>query len=167
MLRKRNVPQTQTTSRMQQKKHNSIIGWGISLLTMLIFMASCHEGILYHSYQPVNPTGWEQNDTLVYICPQAWYAPSCQLEIGIRHKDSYKYRDIWLIINTDTVHLYLSDSIGNWKGNGIGDTRQWSAPIHLNSFDQDSIKELRIMHIMQDNPLKGIEHVGIRIKETP
>ena len=60
---------------------------------------------------------------------------------------------------------YLADSIGNWEGNGIGDTRQWSAPIHLETLKQDSIRELRITHIMQDNPLKGIEHVGIRIKE--
>ena len=152
---------------MQMRKHNPIIRWGISLLTMLILMASCHDGILYHSYQPVNSTGWEQDDTLVYVCPQAWYAPSCQLEIGIRHKDSYKYRDIWLTINTDTIHLYLADSIGNWQGNGIGDTRQYTMPIHLESLKQDSIKELHIVHIMQDNPLKGIEHVGIRIKETP
>ena len=152
---------------MQMKKHNPIIGWGISLLTMLILMASCHDGTLYHSYQPVNSTGWEQDDTLLYICPQAWHASSCQLEIGIRHKDSYKYRDIWLTINTDSVHLYLADSIGNWQGNGIGDTRQWSAPIHLEMLKQDSIRELRITHIMQDNPLKGIEHVGIRIKEIP
>ena len=89
------------------------------------------------------------------------------MEIGIRHKDSYKYRDIWLTINTDTLHLYLADSIGNWIGNGIGDTRQWSAPIHLKMLKQDSIRKLRITHIMQDNPLKGIEHVGIRIKEIP
>ena len=50
---------------------------------------------------------------------------------------------------------------------GIGDTRQYTMPIHLESLKQDSIKELHIVHIMQDNPLKGIEHVGIRIKETP
>lgn len=149
------------------RKHNPIIGWGISLLTILCFMASCHDGVLYHSYQPVNSAGWEQNDTLIYICPQAYHAPSCQLEIGIRHKDSYKYRDIWLTINTDTVHLYLADSIGNWKGNGIGDTRQWSMFIQPELLKQDSIRELHIAHIMQDTPLKGIEHVGIRIRQVP
>jgi gliding motility-associated lipoprotein GldH len=152
---------------MQMKRHNFPTGWRLFLGALFALMTSCHQGVLYHSYQPVNPTGWKQDDTLVFTCPQTLYTPDCQLEIGIRHKDSYKYRDIWLTINTDTLHLYLADSIGNWEGNGIGDTRQWTKLIPFKSTNQDSIKELRITHIMQDTPLKGIEHIGIKIKHVP
>lgn len=90
---------------------------------------------------------------------------SYQYEIGIRHKDSYKYRDLWLTINQDTLHLYLADSKGNWEGTGIGEIRQLTYPIEIHSLNQDSIQEFHITHIMEDNPLYGIHDIGLKIEE--
>lgn len=136
------------------------------LLLITILIVSCQNNILYHSYQPVQTTGWEKSDTLVYSLPQALPNQLYQYEIGIRHKDSYPYRDIWLTINQDTLHLYLADSIGNWIGNGIGEIRQSTFPIQLNPIPQDSIKEFHITHIMRDYSLQGILNVGLKIKNV-
>ena len=35
-----------------------------------------------------------------------------ELSIGIRHLDSYPYRDIWLTLNNDTLHFYLANEEG-------------------------------------------------------
>jgi gliding motility-associated lipoprotein GldH len=120
---------------------------------------------LYHSYQPVTDTGWYSNDTLLYQLPFPISAQeSLQYEIGIRHKDTYPYRDLWLTVNQDTIHMYLADTTGYWLGNGIGNIKQYSNTFQPQMGTRDSIKELRVTHIMQDNPLHGICDIGIHIK---
>lgn len=144
------------------RMYKQVISNYAALLFVLLTTISCQENTFYHSYQPVDNTGWYRSDTLTYQLPSSIKCNDYEYEIGIRHKDSYKYRDIWLTINQDTVHLYLADSIGYWKGNGIGDMRQSTHLIAISS--QDSIQEIQIKHIMQDNPLMGIHDIGIQIK---
>lgn len=148
-------------------RHRRINNWISSFLFFLIMTTSCHKNTFFHSFQPVEPTGWDKNDTLSYSLPNAIIGNSYQYEIGIRHKDSYNYRDIWLTINQDTIHLYLADSIGNWIGNGIGEIRQMTFPIQINPSPKDSIKEFHITHIMQDNPICGIQDIGLKIMQLP
>lgn len=129
---------------------------------------SCQENTLYHSYQPVDATGWSKNDTLVYALDSTLNGKeSYAFQIGIRHKDSYPYRDLWLKINEDTLHLYLADSIGQWKGKGIGDLRQLQFPVTLPMEPEDSLREFRIHHLMKDEPLSGISDIGIAIQKRP
>ena len=150
------------------RKHSLINSWHACLLLVLLLSAvSCQRNTVYHSYQPVESTGWNKSDTLVFTLPKAIVNSSYQYEIGIRHKDSYKYRDIWLTVNQDTIHLYLADTIGDWKGTGIGEIRQLTYPIQVQISSQDSIREFYITHIMEDNPLYGIHDIGLKIDEQP
>lgn len=133
----------------------------------LLLCTSCQE-ILYYSYQPVNSTGWYKKDTLIYtIDTLLGKDEKVKYQIGIRHKDSYNYRDLWLRINHDTIHIYLADSIGKWFGHGIGELRQITFPYHPTILSQDTIKELRINHIMKDDSLSGIHDIGISIHKYP
>lgn len=141
------------------KKHLSI--WG--LLSILLTLA-CQDNTSYHSYQSINSMGWYRNDTLIFSLDSAiTHDKAYELQLGIRHKDSYPYRDLWLTVNQDTVHFYLADSIGHWLGSGIGELRQLTNLIPFKP-KQDTIKEIRIVHIMQDNPLTGIQNLGISIQ---
>lgn len=149
------------------RKHRLIHNWTSCLLLVLLLTVSCQKNTIYHSFQPVNATGWDKSDTLIFTLPKVIANTSYQYEIGIRHKDSYNYRDLWLTINQDTLHLYLADSKGNWKGTGIGEIRQLTYPIKIHSLNQDSIQEFHITHIMEDNPLYGIHDIGLKIKEHP
>lgn len=138
-----------------------------NIISLLLFVVciSCQKNTLYHSYQPVTDIGWYSNDTLLYQLPFPISAQeSLQYEIGIRHKDTYPYRDIWLTVNQDTIHMYLADTTGYWLGNGIGNIKQYSNTFQPQMGTRDSIKELRVTHIMQDNPLHGICDIGIHIK---
>ena len=137
--------------------------WVGTLLPILL--TSCQGNTFYHSYQPVNEAGWDRNDTLTYILPTPVTAGmSLSIEIGIRHKDSYPYRDIWLTLNDDTCHLFLADTIGKWSGNGIGEMRHLTCSIPF-QVKEDSIRQFRIQHIMEDNPLQGIHDIGIHISK--
>lgn len=133
------------------------------LLSIFLTLA-CQRNTYYHSYQPINSMGWHKNDTLLFSLNSAIIHHTYQLQLGIRHKDSYPYRDLWLTINQDTVHIYLADSTGHWVGSGIGEIRHFTKLIPF-KYQEDSIKELRIIHIMQDDPLIGIHNIGISIQD--
>ena len=144
-------------------RNHKVITYAIALWSLLI--VSCQDSTLFHSYQPVALTGWERTDTLFYTLDKSISnLHTFKYEIGIRHKDSYQYRDIWLQINRDTVHFYLADPKGKWLGHGLGELRQITFA-YSPSFDSDTIKTFQINHIMQDNPLMGIHDIGIQIKE--
>ena len=138
------------------------LGWTAIIVLMT---ASCNGNTQYHTYRPVAAAGWHRGDTLYFTIPSGdSTANTHQWTLGIRHKDSYAYRDIWLTLNGDTVHLQLADSLGYWYGNGIGELRQYTHAITPPDIRwQDSITEIRITHIMQDNPLKGIHDIGLQI----
>ena len=137
------------------------------LLLLWSTVSACQNNTYYHSYQSASTAGWHKNDTFVYTLPDTIPLQDYEYEIGIRHKDTYKYRDLWLMINKDTLHLYLADSIGNWKGKGIGNTRQLMYSWETNQQLQDSIAEFRMIHIMKDSILPDIQDIGLQIKKHP
>lgn len=68
----------------------------------------------------------------------------------------------------DTVHLYLADRQGRWLNGGtIGSLYQFYAPVGNFCLTNKDGKKFRIVHIMKDNPLKGIHDIGIRIYQKP
>lgn len=137
------------------------------LLILWSTVSACQDNTFYHSYQSASTAGWHKNDTFVYTLPCTINLQDYKYELGIRHKDTYKYRDLWLMINEDTLHLYLADSIGNWKGKGIGNTRQLISTWETNQQSPDSIAEFRIIHIMKDSILPDIQNIGLQIRRHP
>lgn len=157
-------------------KHLNRLTSKITVCLLLLFTA-CQENIIYHSYQPIHSEGWYRNDTLTYTFKSPMvYENLHEWQIGIRHLDSYPYQDLWIGIipftkdsltqyKTDSIHLYLADSNGNWEGTGIGELRQFT---QKNLFQpvqgkNDTIIGFKIIHLMQDNPLPKIYDIGLRI----
>lgn len=157
-------PKTKIKTITLKKKRQATINL-VFVFSFLITMVSCLQETIYHSYQPVSSTGWDKNDTLYFPLPTSIHAESHEYIIGIRHLYSYKYKDIWLKVNQDTIHLYLADSTNNWKGNGIGEIRQFNQPFKLHLSFNDSIREFHVTHIMQDSLLNGIQDIGIQIRK--
>ena len=89
-----------------------------------LLLTACHSNTVYHSYQSIPTTGWSKSDTLVYTLPASIPAGTYEMTIGIRHQESYPYRDLWINISTnvkdtstyttDTLQLFLADKTGNW-----------------------------------------------------
>lgn len=155
----------------------------ISLLIvgLSFLLTACQENTIYHSYQSVENTDWFRNDTLTYMLDSCMTSTSSnEFQIGIRHTDSYRYQDLWLgilpipkdsaaTIRIDSCHIYLSNSNGKWKGHGIGELRQFDQAIEITSKGKktDTIIGFKIFHLMQDQPLKGIQDIGLCIQRKP
>lgn len=151
------------------------------LPVILLAASACQSNTVYHSYQPVPPQGWGKSDTLVYALPASVPAGEYELEIGIRYKESYLYRNLWLEIiqnmqdtlhyTTDTVQLFLADETGDRKGNRPGGLYQCTFPYKaaFTISQEGSARTFRVVQIMKDNPLEGINDVGIQLisKSSP
>ena len=153
------------------KLYISIRKTGCLFLLLLFAFTSCEKDMVYHRYQPIPFEGWNRKDTLIYVLPGGLTGKTYRLEMGIRHNETYPYRDLWIEIyhllipygTHERLHLYLADETGNWKGKGnAGSLYQYTASgFTLNLQPGDSI--LQIVHIMETDLLEGITDVGIRL----
>ena len=150
------------------------------ILTCFIFLlTACKNSTYYHSFQPVHNTGWEKCDTLIYNLPSPIPIGSYEIQIGVRHFASYKYKDLWIEIshnltdnhslNIDTLNITLADEKGDWLGHGIGGVIQYTnKEKHVLSIT-DSIEQpaFKIIHLMDEVPLKGVYDMGIQLNRVP
>lgn len=141
----------------------------ISILFTII-LYSCTTNTVYHKYNTIQEETWNREDTLYFTISDSIESGTYNTEIGIRHTASYPYKDLWLSVVTpnrdkaDTIHVYLTNDRGNWNSNGsTGGYFQYSVSgIDLNyRSSADSI--IKVCHIMNDNHLKGITDIGIKI----
>lgn len=135
---------------------------------------ACQTDTLYHRYRPTGTYGWDSRDTLEFRLPSALCGSRHRLEIGIRHTEDYPYRDVWIGLlhpacpqAVDTLHLWLADSAGHWKGYGMsGSSFQYVSDGHLLVLAaNDSV--LRIVHLMGRKQLPGITDIGLRLSAFP
>lgn len=141
------------------------------ILISLTTLNSCQKDTVYFHYQSLSEKGWEKTDTLTFSLPPELTGHSYKMQIGLRHTGIYPYRDIWMEMRQpfsketvpDTLHIQLADSLGNWYGKGTaGHHIQYLSAektVRLNPADSC----LQLILIMNDNPLKGIADVGIRL----
>lgn len=157
---------------MKLEKHSFFQQIGISLFLALLFLLpSCEKNTTYHSYRSIPFHGWDKADTLIYTLSGNLTGKTYQVEIGVRHNETYPFRDLWIEIHHpliphsphERIHLYLADKHGNWKGTGTaGNLYQYTAKgLKLELQPGDSI--LQITHIMNTSPLQGISDIGIRL----
>ena len=133
---------------------------------VLLLITSCTGHNRFHSYLPINKDGWKRTDTLCFHAVPIDTNRNCmEISLGIRHTHKYPYRDIWLSIGKDTLHIDLADEQGRWKGKGIGDMRLVQQEASISLTDMDSCGTIRIHHIMQHDPLPGISDIGIEVHE--
>lgn len=99
------------------------------------------------------------------------------LEVAIRHTNSYEYRNLCLMIDLmdDSTHVQqrrmvkmeLADAYGNWLGTGFGSVfqcRSWVAK----AVNPSALHRVVIWQAMGDDSLllKGITDVGVIMHHT-
>lgn len=97
------------------------------------------------------------------------------LSLEITHNNQYQYNDIWLLIdffnlsdslhNRRKMHILLADSFHRWRGSGVGGLHQLSVAYKdALLLDTAKLYQIEIRQLMCDNPLIGIEKIGVKIK---
>lgn len=144
---------------------------------------SCSQKEIYYQYEELKNGKWNQTTECVFYIDSASYdsLQSYDILLEVVHNNSYKYQNLWigytLELDTDSIYTnkqekeyIIADSEGKWYGSGFGSSYQISMPLLKNVyFDKGNVRKnhrIRISHRMTDNPLIGIEKVGIKIEKS-
>ncbi|SFL10553.1 gliding motility lipoprotein GldH [Proteiniphilum acetatigenes] len=141
-------------------------------------LASCSGKEVYSRFHHIENGKWYRDSVLIFaidsLVPSsgAGYDVTVELTTNL----SYPYRDLWLLIDqnltdslahTDTLRCLLADEYGKWLGGGAGGLNQLSLP-YRTFIPRDSVYNYRltIRQGMDEDQLRGVEKVGIKIIET-
>jgi len=153
---------------------------------MLLFIAgvlfssllSCSEGEVYYRFYHIEKGNWFHDSTLLFTMDSldihTGQAYDISIELTTGHL--FPYRNLWLqidhnltdtLLHRDTLQCILADDHGRWLGSGVGGLYQLSVPF-LNSLPLDAAPHYRlsITQVMKDDPLPGIEKVGLKVTEV-
>ena len=162
------------------------------LIPLLLSACTWHDS-LYHQYRDIGREGWRATDTLFFadtlrmdsllLSQQAGHPVKTVL--SLRHRDSYPYEDLHLLVMSDftilpadsgqgagqraatQTHFQLVNDRGIWEGKGWGSSytivKELGCLGFLPSPGQTLAFRIAVMPMMQDSLLTGIEKVGIRL----
>lgn len=159
-------------------RHNTVFRCCI-ILSAVIGFISCGQREIYSQFHELKNTEWAQNDTLVFDIDSSLFDlnTAYKLSVEITNNVNYPYRNIWFFIHdnlkSDSVfteiskEYQLADEFGKWKGSGFATTFQLSLPLYDNLvFSRRENYRIKIQHGMRDEPLKGIEKIGVKIEQA-
>jgi gliding motility-associated lipoprotein GldH len=146
-----------------------------ALFISLTLLISCDPGRIYEKNTPVDPEGWLMTDKKPFEVEVTDTLALLNFYINIRHSTDYKYRNIFLFVDTffpegsqsrDTIEIVLADAKGKWFGKGISNLRSNQVLLKRGfSFPMKGHYKFRIEQGMREPELKGIKDVGIRIEK--
>jgi len=148
-----------------------------SVLLILINI-SCEKQEIYYHFHEFKNAEWQQKDTLVFDIDSTLFDLNkpYNLSIEVSNNVNYPYQNIWFFMqsNIDADSIYtdaskefqLADEFGKWNGSGFGSIYQSSLPFGKITFKERRNHRIKLEHGMRDEPLKGIEKVGIKISLT-
>lgn len=144
----------------------------------MIICLSCHNGETYYQFKELKDIKWSKFDTLVFEIDSTSINPGMAYDINLEilNNPDYAYENLWLYLRDDfesrTPILYeieymLADKQGNWYGAGFGSIYQLEVPYKKNIiFKEKRNYLLKIVQGMRDEPLFGIEKVGVKIQPS-
>lgn len=153
------------------------IGSTLFLGLVMLCFASCNRNEVYYKFHEIETFEWSKHDTIYFEIDSALISPgeNYKITVEVSHNSNYPYRNIWLYaqdnINNSVFQDYsqqysLADEYGKWFGAGFGAVYQMSlnyrSPVRFKDKRNYTIK---LIHGMRDEPLKGIEKIGIKVEK--
>lgn len=147
-----------------------ILGIMISLICL-----SCNNREAYYHFNEFVDLKWSKQDTVVFDIDSSAIEPGVpyDVELEIVNNTDYKYQNIWFYMRDDfaakapvayEVEYTIADRDGNWYGSGFGSMYQLTVSYKkMFVFTEKRNYFLKIVHGMRDEPLVGIEKIGIKI----
>ena len=144
------------------------------IIFLIVLLAGCGQQNDIFRYHHIPNGRWPSDQTLVFIFDSiSDKRDAYRVDIELSFSDFYPYRNLYLtvgrnlndsVMHLDTLQFALAEANGKWLGSSAGRLHQITLP-YLQHVRFDSGKTVRftIQQAMTDNPLKGIEKVGIRI----
>jgi gliding motility-associated lipoprotein GldH len=144
---------------------------------MVLMLVSCKpsENIIYEEFQDVNVNGWNWKDSKTFefeiTDDQHYYT----LLTGLRVTTQYSYSNIWLMYNIkkgkderkDQFQMVLSDDLGKWLGDGVGNLISFQQPFLQNIKFKKGKYRIEFNQNMRDEYLPSVNNIGFQIVKGP
>lgn len=152
--------------------------WVVTCLIAAVCFSSCNNREVYYSYREIKNQEWSKHDTLYFDIDSTVINTDVDynITIEIANNVDYPYRNVWFYVQdniSDTVfqnyssQYLLADEFGQWYGSGFGALYQMSLVYNKSiRFNGRRNYRIKIVHGMRDEPLKGIEKIGIKIEKN-
>lgn len=142
-----------------------------SLFILLSILCGCiNNTVVYRSYQSVSPNGWYRNDTLPFSIHIPDSGFNYQTHLLVRTLDTYPYQNLALaveyigdslILRTDTLYFNFTAKTTEYKPNEWGGMKQASILIDEKHIEHPDTFSFKIISLMKDFELKGINDICI------
>lgn len=146
---------------------------GGMLVVLMCF--SCQHKEVYYQFDELKSGKWAKTDTLYFYIDSSLVVPETPYDISleISHNADYPYRNLWFYVQDNlqqpafmsySQQYTMADPFGKWYGSGFGALYQLSVPYKDSvCFAGKRNYCIKIVHGMRDEPLKGIEKVGVKV----
>ena len=132
---------------------------------------ACNSGIHFEEFINIPDLEWGHDNTMHFDVEVIDTTQLYDIIINVRHSDSYTYRNMYIMIYTtfptgrkleQQIRLNLAEKSGKWKGKCTGDICMIQYPIQeLAYFNEVGKYTFEIVQYMRDDPLHGIEKIGL------
>ncbi len=147
------------------------------LTTILFTIQSCDSGRIYESNVPIPRDGWSRNEHARFEVEITDTISPCNIYVNVRNNSKFKSMELWLFVDTyapvgntqrDTLKIMLADYRGKWLGHGLGDKYDNRILFHKNvRFPSSGTYVFEYEQAMREEPLIGIDDIGLRIELAP
>lgn len=144
------------------------------LLTIALLCSACRERVVYTTFHSLPLEGWHQDSALTYTAEITDSTALYDMLIIVRYNGEYPYQNLWLFVDEyqgetcvyqDTIEALLADDYGRWLGTGIS---RYELPLLYDEqrrFERTGEHRFVIRQGMRSEWLKGIQDIGVVIRE--
>lgn len=148
----------------------------IFVLLVVVFFSACDQKRVFESYDTLKEDAWYINQRPSYFVDISDTSSEHTIYFNIRHTGKYKYSNLFVLFTiqgpnakaeTQRLEFKLAEADGKWLGSGLGDIYSNQIKIMENvKFPRKGVYSFTLEQNMRDNPLLGIEDVGVRIERS-
>jgi gliding motility-associated lipoprotein GldH len=149
---------------------------GCAVVAIAAFLTACNGNVVYSKYQKFDNNEWHVKDKAVFDVEITDTESLNNINLMIRHADSYPYSNLFLFVTTkypdgktltDTMEIVLANSKGEWQGSGAGDIFDFKIPIKKNvKFPLAGKYQFQFEQGMRVDPLPLIMDFGFEIEKS-
>ena len=144
------------------------------MMPLLVALCACDPDKIYESNVKIPAEGWQYTEHARFEVDITDTVSPCNIYINVRNNSNYKSMELWLFVDVyspvgfmerDTVQIMIADHRGKWYGHGLGDKFDVRMVFRKSvRFPAKGKYVFDYEHAMRDEPLTGIEDIGLRIE---
>ncbi len=143
-------------------------------LIVITLLNSCNSNRIFDSNVELKDNNWYINNRPTFYIDVKDTISNHSIYLNIRNTGNYKFSNIFILLTiqgpqskaeTQRFEFKLAEADGKWLGSGLGDIYSNQIKMIPNiRFPKKGVYSFSLEQDMRENPLSGIEDVGIKIE---